>query len=275
MIFIEQCHFAVFTMLIFTMFAAFLVCVHGAGLKSAPMVDNRIVGGLEGNIIETPYLVSLLYDEFVTGNFRHICGGAIINNHIILTAAKCTDGRVRRPESYRVRAGSNSHKSGGVISVVSKIIPHEYYEIGGNHENDISLVFLSTALTMGIGIGIINLPSPFIEPEPGSNAVVTGWGTNNDLSKPDRFHRATVKIMSRFICQNYLPDYPVTGSMICTLGVDSQGPCDGDEGGPLAYNGQVIGIISWRNRNVGCDNPQSPSAYTKVSVFRDWIDQHI
>ncbi|XP_077284922.1 trypsin-4-like [Arctopsyche grandis] len=139
------------------------------------MADSRIVGGFEGNIIETPYL---LYDEFVTGSFRHICGGAIINNRIILTAANCTDGRVHRPESYRVRAGSNSHNSGGVISVVSKIIPHEYYEIGGNHENDISLVFLSTALTMGNGIGIINLPSPFTEPAPGSNAVVTGWGTN-------------------------------------------------------------------------------------------------
>ncbi|KFQ81454.1 Chymotrypsin-like protease CTRL-1, partial [Phaethon lepturus] len=47
----------------------------------------------------------------------------------------------------------------------------------------------------------------------------------------------------------------------------------GDSGGPLVYkNGKVwtlIGIVSWGNGNC---NVRMPAVYTRVSQFRNWID---
>lgn len=48
----------------------------------------------------------------------------------------------------------------------------------------------------------------------------------------------------------------------------------GDSGGPLVYqSGNVwtlIGIVSWGNSNC---NVRTPAVYTRVSYFRNWIDQ--
>lgn len=47
----------------------------------------------------------------------------------------------------------------------------------------------------------------------------------------------------------------------------------GDSGGPLVYqNGNVwtlIGIVSWGSSNC---NIRTPAVYTRVSQFRNWID---
>lgn len=77
---------------IFKTFKQFIFDNIGAVIQPASMVAGRIVGGNPGEIKEIPYLVSVLYDEVLIGDFRHICGGTIISINAILTAANCTDG---------------------------------------------------------------------------------------------------------------------------------------------------------------------------------------
>ncbi|XP_077284924.1 transmembrane protease serine 9-like [Arctopsyche grandis] len=262
-------------MLIFTIAAAFLVCVHGAA-QSPPMVNERVVAGIPGEIAKFPYLVSMLYDELLTDNFKHVCGGAIIRVDVVITAANCTYGRVRQAAQYRIRAGSNFHNAGGQIRKVSRIVQHEKYLTNGNHDSDISLLYLEAELTLGPTVAIITLPVLNENVLDNSPAVVSGWGLGSNL-KPDNFNMASVNTFNHGLCVSYLsPINPVTDNMICAIGLHNQGPCDGDEGGPLATrNNVLIGITSWRNKNVMCGDYDYPAVYTKVSKFRNWIEENM
>lgn len=49
----------------------------------------------------------------------------------------------------------------------------------------------------------------------------------------------------------------------------------GDSGGPMVIQRndkrfQLTGVISW---GIGCAEPNQPGVYTRISEFRDWINQ--
>lgn len=51
--------------------------------------------------------------------------------------------------------------------------------------------------------------------------------------------------------------------------------CEGDSGGPMVIQREdkrflLAGVISW---GIGCAEPNQPGVYTRISEFRDWINQ--
>lgn len=68
------------TLLAILLLALFSPCFCLRGGKS---VDPKIVGGVDIDIREAPYQVSLQYFG------AHICGGAIISKDYVITAAHC------------------------------------------------------------------------------------------------------------------------------------------------------------------------------------------
>lgn len=59
----------------------------------------------------------------------------------------------------------------------------------------------------------------------------------------------------------------VNDGHICAFASRGQGICHGDSGGPLVANGQLVGLASWVQP---CAQGR-PDAYTRVSVYADWI----
>ncbi|KAG8235392.1 hypothetical protein J437_LFUL009251 [Ladona fulva] len=51
-----------------------------------------------------------------------------------------------------------------------------------------------------------------------------------------------------------------------------KGSCNGDSGGPLFVNGQVVGLVSWAR---GCSLKDWPTVYTRVSAYADWINSKV
>lgn len=113
--------------------------------------EGRIVGGSNANLGQFPYQVSLR----TAANF-HFCGGSIINNRWVLSAAHCTIGRAQN--SVRVVVGTVLLNSGGQTHVSSRIVNHPSYN-ANTIANDVSVVQTATVIGFNTNVQAITLGS--------------------------------------------------------------------------------------------------------------------
>jgi hypothetical protein len=243
---------------------------------------SRIVGGVETEINEYPWLVGMVFG----GSNTPSCGGTLINDRWVLTAAHCTQGR--SPSSINILLGEHnvltSTESTMIRREVIKIVDHPNYN-GGTTDYDYSLLKISGSIDMNENTHIRPACLPAVQ-NTGSEpdhmwkfATVAGWGTQSsggDLS--DFAQEVEVVIMSSRKCiESY--GSSITDRMICAgHSEDGKDSCQGDSGGPLIYTngtGQVPsenyvleGVVSW---GYGCAQKDYPGVYAKVSYVLDWI----
>lgn len=220
--------------------------------------NGRIVGGDDAEIEDVPYQVSLSLWGYL------YCGGSIISENWVVTAAHCA---TQSPSRYTIRAGSNRATLNGSTHKVDKIISHENY---GNVQGfDIALMHVTNPFKFNEKRKPIPLFEQNEEAVAGSIAVISGWG--DDYPKGvNILQRAKVPIISKRKChENYLDMGGIPDNEICAGyshgGTDS---CQGDSGGPLAINGRLAGITSWGR---GCAQAKYPGVYTEVAAHRSWI----
>lgn len=230
---------------------------------------GRIVNGSDASVMDYPFQISM--NHFGS----HRCGGSIITSKIIVTAAHCVRGSVRR--FTVIRAGSNLHADGGVVAQVRRAIEHDDYNVPYGTNNDIGLLFLEDALVFRRNMRPVRLPERFEETPTGAIASISGWGTlyGGANTIPDVLQAAKVPIVEQRVCveayANRTNPAVITDVMLCaglleTGGVDS---CQGDSGGPLVIDFVLHGIVSW---GYGCALPGAPGVYARTSHFIDWID---
>ncbi|XP_063834122.1 vitellin-degrading protease-like [Ostrinia nubilalis] len=228
--------------------------------------DGRIVGGEDIDITEAPYQVSLLYRG------RHSCGGTLVANDIVLTAAHCIMGS--DPTNYQIRAGSSYSEREGVVYPVGEILAHPDFSFS-KMDNDVAIVWLSQPVTFSDRIAVVEMASQGDEVEDGELTEVTGWGNIREGGGiPTMLQRVLVPKVNSMACgKAYAPMYTITPRMLCA-GAPGGGKdaCQGDSGGPLIHNGKLTGVVSW---GLGCARPEYPGVYAKVAALRRWIDEHI
>lgn len=100
---------------------------------------------------------------------------------------------------------------------------------------------------------------------------IMGFGQISEGGQPSELLLHTqVKPIAAEQCQEVYEQYAFDeATMICALdnGKDS---CTGDSGGPLFYNGVLVGITSW---GLGC--ARYPGVYARVSAAYGWIIQNV
>ncbi|CAO1437133.1 unnamed protein product [Diamesa serratosioi] len=226
--------------------------------------NGRVLGGRNTTIEQHPYQIALFYTE------HHLCGGAILNKNTILTAAQCADGRER---VFRVRAGSTTMSSGGQFVRVT-----EYFEHPQFHQFafffDVAIMKLAQDLVFSDSVAPINLPPPGFKVPHGSIATVSGWGVLvlHAESYPDHLHAVDLPIVENDKCGHYFEGdiNKIIPSHICA-GNPCHNALPGDTGGPLVYQGYLIGIVSW---GFGFDI-DTPTVYARVSEVLPFIRRHM
>ncbi|CAH2068280.1 unnamed protein product, partial [Iphiclides podalirius] len=221
--------------------------------------NPKIVGGENAPEGSIPYQASLR-----SMSNSHFCGGTILSDRWILTAAHCTVGKTDR--TMIVVVGTNSLLAGGGQYNVEKIVVHEHYD-GVLIYNDVSLVKVATEIEFSERVQPIELPQE--NTNAGADLLLSGWGR---LSYPGVLpvQLQMINLVSLGVeeCQKiYEHINPVYDSQICSLTKRGEGACHGDSGGPLVEDGKVVGIVSW---GMPCARGY-PDVYTRVYSFKDWI----
>lgn len=244
----------------------------------APLLENRIVGGNDATEGEWPWQV-----DIQTAQDGHVCGGSIITDSWILSAAHCFPNP-HDVGAYFIYAGRyqlnnfNPHES--VHRVRRVVIPSDYVE--PHMGKDIALVQLSSQLTWSAFVSPICLPESRTLFPADMQCYVTGWGNirkDVPLQGVGTLQEVQVPIISQASCQQMYflqttEKVTILDDMICAGfqqgGKDS---CQGDSGGPLVcqmLNGTWVqaGVVSF---GLGCAAANQPGVYTRVTTYVDFI----
>ena len=101
-----------------------------------------IIGGEPADISEAPWQVSLEYEED-GDECQHFCGGVILNNEWILTAAHCVDEDEIGMCAVHAGATDQTDNSIGQRIQVDEIIIPDDWNFDVHDGNDIALLHLS------------------------------------------------------------------------------------------------------------------------------------
>ncbi|KAL7646387.1 UNVERIFIED_CONTAM: hypothetical protein RMT77_003300 [Armadillidium vulgare] len=244
----------------------------------------KIFGGEVAEESEFPWNAAFIHHNDI------FCGGSIINEKYVLTAAHCfkyysyRDRRLKlvSPSKVRILVGSSEMRYRPIqkgkrifpdFRIPKLVVFHPLYS-ALSMTSDICIVKIhQTFKEYSHKILPICLP-PYGYSFENSESIVSGWGKLYfEAPKLEKhLRKATITVWDSSICEKRLPNVFLREVMICAAspGKDS---CKGDSGGPLitrlSKNQYMqIGITSF---GYGCGDLSKPGVYTKVDEFVPWI----
>uniref|UniRef100_A0A8C7AER5 Serine protease 56 n=1 Tax=Neovison vison TaxID=452646 RepID=A0A8C7AER5_NEOVI len=234
---------------------------------------GRIVGGSAAPPGAWPWLVRLQLGG------QPLCGGVLVAASWVLTAAHCFAG-AQNELLWTVTLAEGPQGEQAEEVPVNRILPHPKFDPRTFH-NDLALVQLWTPVSPVGAWRPVCLPQGPREPPAGTACAIAGWGALfEDGPEAEAVREARVPLLSTDTCKRALGPELHPSSMLCAGylagGVDS---CQGDSGGPLTCSEPgprprevLYGVTSWGD---GCGEPGKPGVYTRVAVFKDWLQEQM
>ncbi|XP_045458027.1 trypsin-like [Melitaea cinxia] len=241
---------------------------------------GKIVGGSEAPYGAFPWQVEIQMLDADKLTFEHHCGGAVIAERLVLSAAHCFDKQPLQLDHIRLLVGEHRLKMQDKHEnrfLAEKVVLHPEFRKNGPHSNDIAIVLVSRS-----GVQFNSHVRPICLPDQadttGRWCAVSGWGYQAEGTEnfAPVLRAAAVPVLDQTTCRKEKVlggcQQTILDSMLCA-GVLSGGvdACKGDSGGPLAcYSNrwQLQGVVSWGS---GCARRARPGVYTRVASYVDWI----
>lgn len=250
-----------------------------------PKCDNivkLIVGGNVTKPGEFPHMAAIGWRD--GGREMFDCGGSLISERYVLTAAHCYvelngvfPSFVRLGDQNLVRTDDGAKPRDVDIE---RFIRHESFVRKQGLYNDIALIKMREEVRF----------TNFIRPAclydrmevDADQAIATGFGLTEDHGdKSDELLKVSLNIYGNQVCQQGYANSRqlrkgIMESQLCAGSVaGGQDTCQGDSGGPLQITKQenhcvfyLVGITSFGQT---CGS-RVPAIYTRVAAFLDWIE---
>merc|ERR1712025_632062 len=243
------------------------------GIEGPPSKD-RIVGGFEAEPNQWPWQVAMFVDN------AWFCGGSLISENYVLTAAHCVDGA----SYYDIMAGAHNVRESSEPNRVEITSFNGWYHPQWDPNtlsNDIALIELPSPITFNDYIKPSCLPSVGDTADPNELVTATGWGKPSDNAggiSPVLRMVEDLPIITNAECNAVYGI--VQAGVVCIDTTGGKGTCNGDSGGPLNMKFDVkdgaagqkwkqIGVVSF-GASAGCEVGY-PAGFSRTEYYRDWI----
>ncbi|CAH1398360.1 unnamed protein product [Nezara viridula] len=264
----------------------------GCGQRHPDGVGFRISGhnSSETQFGEFPWMIALLKVSTLEDGrdlLVYQCGGALIHEKVVLTAAHCVPKKIDYSH-LKARAGEWDTQSAKEMfpyqdrTVVQTLI-HPAFN-GENLWNDFALLVVDKPFEFSLNVDTVCLPPPGIVLL-SKECFVSGWG-KDQYGQKGKYQVILKKIDLPMVpndqCTTLLRKtrlgqyFRLHESFVCAGGILGKDTCKGDGGSPLVCpvegkpgTYQAIGLVAW---GIGCGD-QTPGVYAGVSYARPWIDK--
>nr|XP_026485598.1 transmembrane protease serine 9-like [Vanessa tameamea] len=231
---------------------------------------SRIVGGVETAVNEFPWVARLTYFN------KFYCGGMLINDRYVLTAAHCVKGlmwfmiKVTLGEHNRC---NETHRP--ETRFVVNVVAHNFTYL--TFRDDIAVLKLNEKVQISDTIKPVCLPRSDDNQYEGVKAIAVGWGSVGEQKNHScNLLDVELPVLSNKECRNTKYESAMIADDMLCAGYPKEGKrdtCQGDSGGPLsAERGdkryELLGVVSW---GIGCGRQGYPGVYTRVTKYLDWI----
>ncbi|CAF1277637.1 unnamed protein product [Adineta steineri] len=229
---------------------------------------GRILNGVAAPENAYPWMVSVrFHDPSPPNRMLTVCGGSIISDIFVLTAASCFFNAHTFPHIFTIKAGAhkidNENDELAQARTISHIITHPNYN-NSNYLNDLALVRVTPPFNLkAINVNTISLSN--LTSVENMFLLTIGWGVIHQTNQS-----VAATTLQEIVIQE---DVECTNTKMTnsTTQLCAPGTCTRDSGGPLmtfsndTQDYELVGVTSFRS---SCT---TEGLFTRVAPFLDWI----
>nr|XP_024214446.1 chymotrypsin-like elastase family member 2A [Halyomorpha halys] len=248
-----------------------------------------IARGKDSKPNQYPWHVGI-YRRDNSSKYEYICGGSIIYDNVIITAAHCVfDENTKNIDYNRMVVAVGKHNSSWErideseqrFEVMDKRIPQRYKGTENMNDNDIALLALNDSIPFSDRVMPVCMDwSRTKEPYDGENCTFVGWGYEENRNLTELLQVSEMLLRNFDDCRKsvgkYFTSY-LTSDKFCTISKDNSMVEKGDSGGGLVFARMqndndtgaryyLKGILNGREKGNDVN-----FLYTNVSNHMPWI----